>query len=95
METKSTDHAPWLARSWRIVAIAEVLSEPEPAPAAAESAPTAASSRLAEQRAMRILLAEDTADNRKLIQAYLKKSPCELDMAENGQMAVQMFTAGR
>jgi CheY-like chemotaxis protein len=95
METKSTDHAPWLARSWRIVAIAKVLSEPEPAPAAAESAPTAASSRLAEQRAMRILLAEDTADNRKLIQAYLKKSPCELDMAENGQMAVQMFTAGR
>lgn len=44
---------------------------------------------------MRILLAEDSVSNRLLIQSYLKKSPCELDLAENGELAVDMFKAVR
>ena len=45
-------------------------------------------------RAMRILLAEDSADNRLLIAAYLKNTPHRLDTAENGAIAVNKFAAG-
>jgi PAS domain S-box-containing protein len=43
---------------------------------------------------IRILLAEDTKDNQALIQAYLRKGPYELEMAENGEIAVKKFAAG-
>ncbi len=42
-------------------------------------------------RALKILLAEDSPDNRQLIQAYLRNHPYELDFAENGQVAVTKF----
>lgn len=45
-------------------------------------------------RPLRILLAEDNPDNRNLITAYLKKSPHQLDYAENGRIAVDKFIAG-
>ena len=41
----------------------------------------------------RILVVEDTADNIKLIQAYLKKTPHQMDFAENGLQAVERYTA--
>ena len=44
-----------------------------------------------ENRRLRILLAEDSPDNRLLIEAYLKKLPYQLDTAENGQVAVEKF----
>lgn len=37
-----------------------------------------------------ILLADDSADNRTLIQSYLKQSGYQLDMAETGSVAVEM-----
>jgi PAS domain S-box-containing protein len=43
---------------------------------------------------LRILLAEDSADNRLLIQAYLKNTPYRLDNAENGEVAVRKFATG-
>jgi PAS domain S-box-containing protein len=43
-------------------------------------------------RPLRILLVEDFADNRRMIELYLKKTPHQLDMAVNGQMAVDMFS---
>jgi two-component system, sensor histidine kinase and response regulator len=43
------------------------------------------------QRALRILLAEDNEDNRTLIWMYLKNTPHELQMAENGQLALDRF----
>jgi CheY-like chemotaxis protein len=43
----------------------------------------------------RILLVEDSADSRLLIQAFLKKTPYYVDIAENGEKAVQMFTSGK
>jgi PAS domain S-box-containing protein len=46
------------------------------------------------ERALKILLAEDSPDNRMLIEAYLKNLPYELDEAENGELAVQKFTGG-
>lgn len=44
-----------------------------------------------EVRPLNILLVEDNPDNRLLIRAYLKKLPYQLDEAENGQAAVDMF----
>jgi two-component system sensor histidine kinase/response regulator len=40
---------------------------------------------------LKILLVEDNPDNRLLIEAFLKKSPVEIDAAENGQIAVDKF----
>jgi two-component system sensor histidine kinase/response regulator len=42
--------------------------------------------------AARILVAEDSADNRMVISAFLKRTPCQLDFAENGQIALEKFT---
>lgn len=40
-------------------------------------------------RPLRILLVDDCADNRFLVQAYLKNVPCVVDIAENGLIAVE------
>jgi CheY-like chemotaxis protein len=44
---------------------------------------------------LRILLAEDAPDNRFLIQAYLKKLPYRLELAEDGRAAIEKFKALR
>jgi two-component system sensor histidine kinase/response regulator len=41
--------------------------------------------------AMRILVAEDSEDNRFLLEAYLKKTPHSAIMVENGQQAVDTY----
>jgi len=58
-----------------------------------ELSPTSVVER--ERPALRILLAEDSQDNVFLIQAYLKGRGCYLDVAENGEKAVQKFTSSR
>jgi CheY-like chemotaxis protein len=42
----------------------------------------------------RILLVEDLEDNRDVIALFLKETPCQLDMAENGAVALQKFQTG-
>ncbi len=42
-----------------------------------------------ETKQLHILLVEDNADNRLLIQAFLKKTPYRLSIAENGAEAVE------
>jgi PAS domain S-box-containing protein len=46
-------------------------------------------------RAANILLADDSADNRLLIENYLKHTPYSLESAENGKVAVEKFMARR
>ncbi len=41
--------------------------------------------------AIHILLADDSEDNRFLITEYLKRSPCRLEVAENGEIALSML----
>lgn len=41
-----------------------------------------------------ILLAEDSPDNRLVIEAYLKNTPCVVDHAENGEIVVRKFIEG-
>jgi CheY-like chemotaxis protein/signal transduction histidine kinase len=42
-------------------------------------------------RALRILLAEDSEDNRLLLRSFLKSRPYQIDIAENGEIAVEQF----
>lgn len=49
---------------------------------------------VAEQGALQILLVEDAADNRLLIQSYLKRTPYQIDIAAHGEIAVEKFTTG-
>jgi len=39
-------------------------------------------------------LVEDSRDNRMLVQAYLKDTPHQITIAENGEIAVRKFVAG-
>jgi two-component system sensor histidine kinase/response regulator len=43
---------------------------------------------------LRVLITDDSVDNRVLIEAFLKKSGWELDQAENGEVALRKFIAG-
>jgi CheY-like chemotaxis protein len=45
--------------------------------------------------AVRILLAEDSADNRTIALAYLEDTPYRVEVAVNGAMACEMFESGR
>ncbi|MBF0368178.1 MAG: response regulator [Magnetococcales bacterium] len=47
-----------------------------------------------DQTAPSLLLVEDADDNVLLIQAYLKKNHYQIEVAENGQVAVDKFTSG-
>jgi signal transduction histidine kinase len=44
-------------------------------------------------RPLRILVADDSADNRMLISAFLKNTPYYIDEVENGALAVEQFVA--
>ena len=47
-----------------------------------------------DQRPIRILLVDDSKSNRTLVQAYLKDTPCEINIAENGEIAVGKYISG-
>ena len=55
---------------------------------------TIGSSAMTTVRPLRILVAEDSADNRLLVQVYMKGSPHQLTFVDDGQRAVERFAAG-
>lgn len=42
---------------------------------------------------MRVLVVDDAADNRKLLSFHLRKAGAEIDLAENGQLALDLIAA--
>ncbi|MDG4554952.1 MAG: response regulator [Candidatus Competibacter sp.] len=46
---------------------------------------------LSEHEALSILMAEDSRENAMLIRAYLKQTPHRLEVAENGELALDLF----
>ena len=74
-------------------AISAALSMP--LPSRQEAPPETVQAPPDVQQSLRILLVEDTADNRLLIQAYLKHTAHRLDMAENGEVACGKYKSGR
>ncbi|MGC1341219.1 MAG: PAS domain S-box protein [Candidatus Binataceae bacterium] len=69
--------------------------EPVDAPSSEPPALVAPPSTRIMDRPLKILLADDSADNRMLVEAYLKKTPYSLEMAENGKVAYDKFVAGQ
>jgi PAS domain S-box-containing protein len=62
------------------------------APGSVEAGAPAPSAVVA--RPLKILVADDSEDNRALIEAYLKKTPYQVECAQDGQEAVDKFIAG-
>src|SRR5688572_11648854 len=77
-----------IKRTELLVAIGEALGRAASVPAEpgvpATPSPTT--------RPMRILVVEDMPENRALVRAFLKTTPWQLEMAENGAVALEKFT---
>ncbi|HVA80820.1 MAG TPA: PAS domain S-box protein [Candidatus Binataceae bacterium] len=98
-QVRSTSQISWIVKPVALadlrVAVERCINscDPRPAPAPARTAglsEPAASARIVD-RPLRIMLADDSADNRILVRAYLKKTPYLLDEAENGRIAIDKF----
>src|ERR1700730_4633672 len=61
-------------------------------PAAEKSDASSAGALDAPGRPLRVLLTEDSRDNRIIIRAYLKSSGARVDESENGLIAVEKAT---
>ena len=90
-----------LARRNRIAAgsisaipVAAVHGDAAPPPAVNQAAPAAHSELAVADHPARLLLADDSADNRLLINSYLRRMPYQIDEAENGEVAFKKATAG-
>jgi two-component system sensor histidine kinase/response regulator len=78
-----------LAKAVRDAIVGDTGEAPtNPHRAATEAAPAPIVSR-----PIKILLADDSIDNRVLIRAFLKKTPYRLDEVENGRQAIDGFIA--
>jgi CheY-like chemotaxis protein len=70
------------------------LEAAEPADAGADGSASPAISQPLDSGTVRLLVAEDTEDNRLLISHYLLKEPIEVIFAEDGQAAVDAIRTG-
>jgi PAS domain S-box-containing protein len=74
-----------IKRADLIASIASLANATPSEKAAADATPFAGPAEIAAaERPLRVLLVDDSADNRMLIQAYLKKLPYQIDTAEDG-----------
>jgi len=82
----------YLAKSVREKDLLNKTAQAIQSPRDRQDAPPAGAT--GEETPLSILLAEDSEDNRLLIQLYLKKTPHQIDIAENGQVAYDKFVQG-
>jgi PAS domain S-box-containing protein len=80
-----------IKRTELLETIGRLLGEVEPIPA--QFTASASNPMPAEERPLRILLADDSPDNRMLIEAYFKGLPYQVEVAENGLVAIEKFKA--
>lgn len=69
----------------------QILSIQPQAVASSENQLTSATSTQDNSKTMKILLVDDSADNCLLIKAFLKKTPHQLTIAENGEIGLEKF----
>ena len=60
-----------------------------------DSSPLLESTIQEDQRALRILLVEDSQHNSLLVQSYLKKTAYQIDIAEEGRTAIEKFVSAK
>ena len=70
------------------------LEEADPVESILDRAPGPAAMAAAANGVIRVLVAEDTEDNRLLISHYLRKEPFEVEFAADGQEALDAIQAG-
>jgi two-component system, sensor histidine kinase and response regulator len=58
-----------------------------------EKPPEKKHTQLSDAPKTKILVAEDSPDNRLVISVYLRNEPCQVDFAENGKAAIEKFTS--
>jgi len=80
----------WLVKPVRTPRLMELLLGDEPAAGATAGAARAAPVA----RSLRILLVDDSEDNRALVSAYLRHTPHTVALAEDGAAAVERFQEG-
>lgn len=73
-----------------VLAMAASVFAPKRNGKPADAGPPAPLVTAVADRPLQILLAEDSLDNRLLIQAFLKQYPYSLEFAENGQTALEL-----
>jgi two-component system, sensor histidine kinase and response regulator len=73
-----------------VLAIAAGVFAPKRNGKSADAGPPPPLASAVVDRPLQILLAEDSLDNRLLIQAFLKQHPYSLEFAENGQTALEL-----
>ncbi|MFZ0887842.1 MAG: response regulator [Candidatus Binataceae bacterium] len=84
-----------IRRSDLLQAIATALGTARAVPQIPAQPLTPAANGDAGERPLRILLAEDSPDNRLLIEALLRKPPFHLELADNGAIALSKVMRGR
>lgn len=93
-EIKVNSQPGWGSRFYFTLAL-EAAEPAEPADTGVEGSTSPAIPQPLDSGTVRLLVAEDTEDNRLLISHYLLKEPIEVTFAEDGQVAVDAIMAGR
>jgi PAS domain S-box-containing protein len=83
-----------IKRAELYLAIARAVADKAPSATATAIVPSTALMDPVVNRPLRILLADDSADNRLLIHAYLRKTPYRLDQVEDGAQALEHACKG-
>ena len=87
--------AAYLVKPVKRAELLEAIQEARAGAASLMEQPAAQTGDVLEgAQGLRILLAEDSQDNVLLIEAYLQASRCSVDVACNGEVAIQKFISG-